>query len=180
MWEDLMMNTRQVLSTIVLVFAIGTVGADTSRRQPYTGSPEFEKIKQLAGTWRGKSIMQGEEQDITITYQVTSAGSAVVATHFPGTPNEMMSVYHDNGGKLSMTHYCALKNQPILGLKNATANSIELEYTDGSNIDQDKDAHMRSLTITFVDDIRIIEQWSMFKEGKLIERSPTKSIRVQE
>ena len=174
------MNTLKVFGIVVLMLAVGMAGEDTPRHEPYTGSPEFEKIKQLAGTWRGKSIMQGKEQDIAITYEVTSAGSAVVARHFPGTPNEMMSVYYDNEGKLSMTHYCALKNQPVLGLKNATANSIELEYTDGINIDPDKDAHMRSLSITFVDDKRIVEQWSMYKKGKLIERSPIKLIRVQE
>jgi len=174
------MNTIKVFSAIVLVLAVGIVGAETPTHEPYTGSPEFEKIKQLAGTWRGKSLMQGKEQDITITYTVTSAGSAVVARHFPGTPNEMVSVYHDNGGKLSMTHYCALKNQPIMGLKNATAKTIELEYTNGINIDEDKDAHMRSMSITFVDDNRIVEQWSMYKEGKQIERSPIKLTKVKD
>ena len=173
------MNTIQVFSTIILVLAVGMAGADTPVHEPYTGSPEFEKIKRLAGTWQGRSIMQGKEQDITITFEVTSAGSAVVARHFPGTPSEMVSVYHDNEGELSMTHYCALKNQPILGLKNATANSIELEYIDGINIDQQKDTHMRSLTITFVDDKRITEEWSMYKDGKQIERSPIKLTRVR-
>ena len=177
---DLAMNNIQVFSAIAFALAVGMAYADTPQYEPYTGSTEFEKIKQLAGTWRGRSIMQGKEQDITITFEVTSAGSAVVARHFPGTPNEMVSVYHDKEGKLSMMHYCALKNQPILGLKNATAKSIELEYTGGINIDQDKDAHMRSLTITFVDDKRIIEQWSMYKDGRHLERSPIKLTRVQE
>ena len=174
------MKTIQVFSVIVLSLAVGIVGAETPTHEPYTGSPEFERIKQLAGTWRGKSVMQGKKQDITITYRVTSAGSAVVARHFPDTPNEMVSVYHDDGGKLSMTHYCALKNQPIMGLKNATTNTIKLEYTNGINIDQDKDAHMRSLIITFVDDNRIVEQWSMFKGGKEVERSPIRLTKVKE
>ena len=180
MREDFAMNVIQVFSTIVLVLAVGIVGAETPTHEPYSGSPEFERIKQLAGSWRGKSTMQGKLQDITITYEVTSAGSAVVAKHFPGTPYEMVSVFHDNGGKLSMTHYCALKNQPILGLKNATEKLIELEYTTGINIDQDKDTHMRSLSITFVGENHILEEWSMYKEGKQVKRSPIKLTKVSE
>ena len=174
------MNTIQGFGTLVLVLAVGIVSAETPTHEPYTGSPEFERIKQLSGTWRGRSVMQGKEQDITITYEVTSSGSAVVARHFPGTPNEMVSVYHDDEGKLSMTHYCALKNQPVLGLNNATANRIKLEYTNGINIDQEKDTHMRSLVITFVGENHIIEQWSMYKQGKPVEGSPIKLTKVSE
>lgn len=174
------MNTIKLYSSIFLALAVGIAGAEPPMHKPYTGSPEFEKIKLLAGTWHGTSIMQGKEQDITITYEVTSAGSAVIERHFPGTPNEMVSVYHDNGNKLSMTHYCALKNQPILGLKNATADTIALDYTNGINIEPEKDAHMRSLTITFVDDNHIVEQWSMYKEGKQVESSPFNLTRVKQ
>ena len=49
-------------------------------------------------------------------YRVAANGSVVVERNFPDTPKEMISVYHDRGGKLSMTHYCALANQPQMSL----------------------------------------------------------------
>lgn len=173
------MKTIQIISSVVFILATGIASAGPGMHEPYTGSPEFEKMKQLAGTWQGTSVMQGKDQDVTISYQVTSAGSAVVERHFPGTPGEMVSVYHDDGNKLSMTHYCALKNQPVLGLKNSTADTIALDFTGGSNIDPEKDAHMHSLTITFVDDDHIVEQWAMYNEGKRVESSPIKLARVK-
>jgi len=46
-----------------------------------------------------------------VTYRVASAGSVVQETLFPGTPHEMISMYHLVDGELVLTHYCAMANQ---------------------------------------------------------------------
>ena len=129
----------------------------------YTGSKEFERIKALAGTWEGKSSM-GEK--VAVKYEVTSAGSAVVETLFPDTLNEMVSVYDDEDGKLSMTHYCMLKNHPDMTLKSADENTINLDFADGQTFDPTKEPHMHSLSISFADKDSMVQKWTMYENGK--------------
>ncbi len=132
----------------------------------HAGSPELERVKALAGTWKGKTDMGQGEQEMTVTYAVTAAGSAVVETLHPGTPMEMVSVYHDAAGKLTMTDYCMLGNQPRMKLDAATDNSITLSVHDTTGISDANDPHMHALTIEFTNAHAITHHWKMFKAGK--------------
>ena len=59
----------------------------------------------------------------------------------------MVSVYHDEKGKLAMTHYCAIGNQPRLALE--------------------KEDHMHSLEITFLGPGQVRQEWGGYRGGKL-------------
>ncbi len=52
---------------------------------PYIGSPEFERLKQLAGVWEGTSDMGKEGEKVRVEYRLTAGGSALVETLFPGS-----------------------------------------------------------------------------------------------
>ena len=82
--------------------------ADHKMPPPYVGSKEQETLKKLAGTWEGTETMMGKTDAAGAEYSVTSNGSVVVEKLFPETPNEMITVYYDETGKLAMTHYCAI------------------------------------------------------------------------
>jgi hypothetical protein len=138
---------------------------------PYSGSKGFERMKELAGVWEGTSNMAKEGERVRVQYRLSSGGSSIVETLFPGTPDEMVSVYFDNKGQLTMTHYCALRNQPRMKLQKADAQNLHFVFAGGTNIDPKKDSYMGSLTITFVDKNHIIEKWALFKEGKEQEKS---------
>ena len=138
---------------------------------PYSGSQEFERMKALVGVWEGTAKMPKEGEKVRVEYRLSSGGSAVVETLFPGTPHEMVSVYHDNQGRLTMTHYCALRNQPRMKLEKADPHSLYFMFVDGSNMDPLKDAHMHALTISFVGKDRIIQKWTLFSGGKEAETS---------
>jgi len=139
---------------------------------PYSGSKEYERMKGVVGAWEGTSNMGKEGQPIRVEYRLTAGGSAIVETLFPGTPEEMISVYYDSNGKLSMTHYCMLRNQPLMKLLKAGADRLDFTFSGGSNIDKKKDAHMHALTILFVDKDHIVQNWSYFEGGK--EKSVTR------
>ena len=145
---------------------------------PYSGSKEFERMKELAGVWEGTSNMPKEGEKVRVEYRLSSGGSSVVETLFPGTAHEMVSVYYDNKGQLTMTHYCALRNQPRMKLQNADAQNLHFMFVDGSNIDPMKDAYMHSLTISFVDKDHIIQKWTLFVDGKEKETSVFELSRV--
>jgi len=76
---------------------------------PYQGSAALEKMKSLAGKWKGSSPMG----DMTVEYRVIAGGSVIEERFAEGTPMEMLSTYHDVNGKLAMTHTacCAISRR---------------------------------------------------------------------
>jgi len=141
--------------------------AGEGKGSPYSGSKGYERMKQLVGVWEGTSNMGKEGQKIRVEYHLTAGGSAIVETLFPGTDEEMISVYYDdNKGRLSMTHYCMLQNQPYMKLRKANADTLEFAFSRRSGIDPKKDAHMHALTISFADKDHIVENWTYLEGGK--------------
>ncbi|MCY3760833.1 MAG: hypothetical protein OXH50_06245 [Gemmatimonadetes bacterium] len=133
----------------------------------YVGSPELERMKGLAGSWvvtegmpGGKGAEGEGEMMVGTEYRVAANGSVVVERNFPGTPKEMISVYHDRGGKLSMTHYCAMGNQPQMTLTGSEEGVLTFEMVEGS-IESEEMPHMNSLSIA-VDGDEMSQSWTMF------------------
>lgn len=157
----------RLTAVFVAVFAVATVVSAHEMPKPYKGSPEFEMMKNLKGKWKGSTKDEhGMSKAVTAEFKVTSMGSAVEETLGKGTPDEMVDMYVDEGGKLTMKHYCAIGNQPHLVLKNGDAKQIELEMDQTPGIDAAKDAHMHGLTIEFTDPNHIVERWSSYENGK--------------
>jgi len=156
--------TMLVVVACMTLTGFGLARAGEEYGAPYKGSKEFERLKELAGVWEGTSNKDGEK--VTVKYELTSGGSAIVEELFPGTPHEMVSVYYDKSGKLSMTHYCMLRNRPHMELKKADTNGIDFVLAADSDINAGKDAHMHALHIAFVDKDHITQEWTMFENGK--------------
>lgn len=133
---------------------------------PYQGSADFERMKNLVGTWEGTQKMGEEEQKLVVKYRLTSNGSAIVEKLFAGSPMEMVSVYYDKNGKLAMTHYCALGNQPQMDLTASTDKDLSFELAADSNIDAAQEMHMHALAISFLDNNHIVQKWLSYKDGK--------------
>ena len=133
----------------------------------YVGSPELERMKGLAGSWvvaEGMPTGKGAEGEakmmVGTEYRVAANGSVVVERNFPGTPKEMISVYHDRGGKLSMTHYCAMGNQPQMSLTGSEEGVLTFDMVKGS-IESEEMPHMNSLSIA-IDGDEMSQTWTMF------------------
>src|SRR5262245_33574107 len=125
----------------------------------------LDKLKKLVGEWHGVGF-DGKEQLVSV-YKVTAGGSAVIETIFPGTPMEMVTLYHLDGQDLVLTHYCMLGNQPHLKLDpKSPSNQLRFQFVGGSNLDPAKDAHMHEGSITFEDDDHIVSSWVGYKDGK--------------
>lgn len=141
--------------------------------KPYTGSKEFEQIKSLTGTWNGSGVMHGKEEPVSVVYRTSSGGSIVIETVFPGTPQEMVSIYYEKDGRLVMTHYCMLKNQPELALMKSDGGRLEFDLVGGTNMDASKDMHMHSLTLTIKDGDNMVQEWTPFENGTAKEEPTT-------
>ena len=120
---------------------------------PDKSSAELNRIKGLAGRWVTKTSMFGKPDERVYTeFQVTSGGSAVVERIFPGTPQEMVSVYYDDDkGKLAMTHYCIMRNRPTLKLAESSPDAIMLDVAKVEGLKSKNDPSMGAVTIRFKD-----------------------------
>jgi len=147
---------------------------------PVTGSKELEKLKTLAGTWQGTTVMDGKEVPASVMYKTSSNGSIVVETLFPGTPHEMVSVYYDENGKLGMTHYCAMDNQPHLTLETSSDNEIDLVFANGTNLNPAKDGYMHDVSFDIKDNNNMVQEWTSYENGKEKEVSTFTLTRVQQ
>ena len=147
----------------LLILTAGSVIAADHQGKPYVGSKAFERIKTLVGAWEGQMDMGQGPMKITSSYKISAGGSAVVETTFGGTPMEMVTIYHDNSkGRLTMTHYCMLHNQPKMMLTSDEGDSLSMELAKGADIDMTEE-HMHSLTIKFLEKDKISQRWSNFK-----------------
>jgi len=71
---------------------------------------------------------------------------------FPGTPQEMISVYYDdNHGKLAMTHYCILHNRPSLKLDSSNPDTITMKVAKVDGLQSKQDHAMGEMTLHFKD-----------------------------
>ena len=131
----------------------------------HEGSDELKRIKRLAGTWTGEVDHGRGPEPVTLVYRVTGAGSAVVETFNPGKPMEMVTVYHDRNGKLELTHYCMLGNQPHMTLTDSSENSLSLQLVKKSGIKKNE-MHMSALTIEFESADKIKQIWTVNKGGQ--------------
>ena len=162
-----------LISLLLCCTVPSLVVADTAEHEmppPYTGSSALEKIKALAGDWtgtvaHGAGPNAGKKEDTTVSYRVTSNGSAVVETIFEGTPMEMTSVYYDRDGKLAMTHYCAVANRPLLSLTKESKSDIVLSYLSGEELDPKKDMHISGLEIELKGTNQMVQRWKGLENG---------------
>jgi hypothetical protein len=138
----------------------------------------LDRFKALAGEWvaaeDGEMFKKG---DLVARYAVTAAGSAVVETVFPGSPHEMVTVYHADGPDLVLTHYCMEGNQPRMRARNPEGPRFDFAFDGGIGIDPKKDRHMNSASLEFVgpDELRTV--WTEIEAGKPVFVAKSRLVR---
>ena len=148
--------------------------------QAKKGSPEFERMKSLVGTWNGRTEMPGQGVvDLTVQYRLLAGGSVLEERCFQGTPGEMITMYYDQGNKLAMTHYCALGNRPAMTLASSDSSSLKFDFDAACGIDPTKESHMHALTIHFDDADTITTTCKAIMDGKETEAHSTTLKRVK-
>ena len=173
-------NRQRMIPLAILVLAAGGALADsaTPSAGPAPASEAFERLKALAGEWvaaeDGETSKKG---DLVARFAVTAAGSAVVETVFPGSPHEMVTVYHPDGSDIVLTHYCMEGNQPRMRANAPRGSRFDFAFDGGANIDPRRDRHMNSASVELVgaDEIRTV--WTEIAEGKPVFVAKSRLVR---
>lgn len=158
---------KLILAGLIVLLISGPLAVTGEEHNHYEGSKAFQQMKQLAGKWEGTVDLGKGTEKIKASYRVTSAGSALVETIFEGTPNEMVTVYHDdNNQRLWLTHYCGLNNQPTMVLIHEKENSLEFDLAHNAPIDAANEPHMHALSVTFAGKDDIQQRWTQYAQGE--------------
>ena len=124
----------------------------------------FDKLKTLAGNWEGTAggVLS------KVSYRVISNGSVIEETMQNGTEDTMVTIYHLDGDRLMVTHYCGAGNQPrmVATPDPGKLNVFAFKFLDATNLSSTQEGHMRDLVLTIVDKDHITQQWTWHTQNK--------------
>jgi hypothetical protein len=161
-----MKHTLKVAAVSLLTLGLaGAAVAQTGQPKAAQGAPEavvYDAASAMAflastsGSWASGGSAQHEHgatrPDSVVSVKTKAAGSAVVHVYGAGTPNEMETVFHMDGDKLLLTHYCALQNAPVLRFeKTNKPGELKFVFHGGTNFDPKVDAHLHESTFQIID-----------------------------
>ncbi len=165
------MKTVRKISTavaavfLVVVVVIVVVMGSNSVMAQSDAYKSFDMLKGMEGNWAGKN-QQG--QPIQVTFRMTAGGSALMSEILGRGPENMITMFHMDGDRLLMTHYCGAGNQPRMKVVSSDAKSVSFEFVDGTNIGPG-DGHMQHVTFTEADADHHVEEWVFLDHGKEIK-----------
>jgi hypothetical protein len=136
--------------TVLLALGAGAPAADTR-------DASWERLKSLVGEWEG-TYSDGSKAHAS--YRLVSNGTAVMETLTTSDSDQMVTVYHPDGGSLFMTHYCSMGNQSRMREKAADGTRLEFAYLDATNLKGPDDHHMSRLVMTFPAADRLLHEWT--------------------
>ncbi len=153
---------KRLLALILILAATPCFAAQ--EHMPAVKTPaSFDALKALVGEWR--EVGKGDKGTV-ISYELVAGGSALLERMDAGTDHSMVSVYHPDGDKVMMTHYCAEGNQPRMRGE-GDAKSINFTMFDITNPSASA-GHMEGVTLTFKDKDHLVQEWR-HKMGDKVE-----------
>jgi hypothetical protein len=129
----------------------------------------FERLKQLAGAWLATA---GDGKGAATSFEIIGGGSTIVEKYRDprmGPGNEMVTMYHLDGARLLLTHYCMAKNQPRMQLTffDPATGELRFEFLDATNLASPGAGHMHSARYTLENPDRFTTVWDFVKDGKV-------------
>ena len=166
-----MSNTRSIslwivgaLAATVLWLGLAQSVAHAVDSPNTNATAAFSKLKTLAGTWEGTS----ERGKVTTSYEVISNGSALAERiNVPGE-GEMMTLYHLDGDRLVLTHYCTAGNQPHMqaAAYDPASSRIQFDFAGGGSLANANAGHMHNALFTFNGPDTFTANWTFQENGK--------------
>src|SRR5947199_8642448 len=101
---DTAMKATSMVTLFALLLCTAAGLAQSAAQQ------SFDALKGLTGEWRGKDTLGHQ---VEVTFRAISGGSAVLSEFMePSQKEDMITMFHVDGDRLLLTHYCSAGNQP--------------------------------------------------------------------
>ena len=164
------MNRSRTSAAALVAFLCATAlplaDASSSQKRANFG---FDRVKALVGAWQGTTK---EGKAVKVSYTLVADGSAVMETLATGDESPMITMYHPDGGRVMMTHYCSAHNQPRMRAEAAAADpkSLTFNFLDATNLASPAEGHMERLVVSFVDPDHFTQEWTFkVKDQKQVD-----------
>ena len=150
-----------MLRSAALLLACALLPAPAATTAP---AAAFERLKGLAGTWTGTG---SDGATSHYAYEVVAGGTALLERcempHEGGTAT-MITLFHLDGGRLLLTHYCVAGNQPRMEAKTITDDAILFEFVDSTGLDKPEEGHMHRAEFRLTGPDSFTTEWT-FRAG---------------
>lgn len=134
-------------------------------------SSALDLVKSWVGTWAELDAKDQPTGKVVSKFSVTAGGNAVLEVLFPGTAEEMVSVYSIDDGKLVMDHYCLMGNQPRYeAVVSEDGKTIEWKCKGGGNLADHDRGHMHQGVTKILSADRMEGDWTALEKGATIMR----------
>jgi len=82
--------------------------------------------------------------------------------------NQMVTLYHPDGNRVAVTHYCSAGNQPRMETAATAAGQKKFDFSflGVTNLASPTSGHMHHLVITIADNNHFAEEWTWHENGK--------------
>ena len=174
------MNLKMSVCLAVMALAASVWAAEGKFEQKKPGSPEFEKMKSLVGTWQGKVDVGEGPVDMKVVFRLLAGGTVLEERCFPGTPNEMITMYYEQNGKLALTHYCVIGNRPGMVLDSSDKDTLRFSFDENCGLDKTTETHMHAMSLRFDDAETITSTCKLMAGGQVVDQSATTLKKVKE
>ena len=149
------------------VSAVLLSGAPAPQASASDAKAAWEVLKASVGEWQGQA---SDGRKIRHRASLIAAGSALMEeSWFEGHAGEMMvTMYHLDGDRLMLTHYCVAKNQPRMVATEIGDGGKRILFTflDGTNIPTRDKGHMDKALYTFKGKDGFSSKWTWYSAGK--------------
>jgi hypothetical protein len=156
----------------VVLISLSTVTFAQSEAQK-----SFNNLKTLAGSWDG--ALDGKPLHVSL--RVTSMGNTLMhEITGVGRADDPITMFHLDGGRLMMTHYCDAGNQPhLIATTSPDGKTITFDFVDATNLLSSQHGHMQHVVFTFIDADHHTELWQFAmadgkQEGGLLDLKRTR------
>lgn len=157
-----------LLSLILAALALGTAaGASAGEPAPQaaTGSAAeaaFARLAALAGTWQGTN---DEGDAVESRYELVAGGTALLERYANRDKGYVMvTVYHRDGDRLVLTHYCVAGNQPRMVAVPDGGDALRFEFDGATGLDTPGEGHMHRAVVRPGAD-RLTAEWTFYQDG---------------
>jgi hypothetical protein len=153
------MKSLRFMLPVVLMLLSTVVFAQSDAQK------SFEKLKTLAGSWEGTL----EGKPLQVSLRVTSMGNALMHEMTgAGRPDDPISLFHLDGDRLLMTHYCDTGNQPrLVATISPDGKTITFNFLEATNLLSSQMGHMQRVVFDLIDSDHHTEKWEFaMADGK--------------
>jgi hypothetical protein len=149
---------------VLLVGPTAGHGANNKTESTLDAAAAFSRLKTLVGEWEAETQMG----KVHVSYELVAGGTSLLERESGDKMPVMLTLFHVDGDRLLLTHYCMAGNQPRMQAKrfDASAGDLEFQFLDATNLTPGA-GHMHNARFHFVDSRHFQAEWQFYENGKL-------------